>query len=287
MLELSNQSDNIENNSTGEEIIVNQEEETPQEKKAAKLRAPRRLVSVREELRQIKSIEETGRRKQFVFARYVLIITSTCLTGLGIYILIKHDDYLGEEYNFDYSKTLLVFLCMYTSGLIGIFLISYILGIFINICFGCCYFKTEPTKKENVNQFDVEQNSNEAGIDRKDTKLLANVVVEADRIRILPYAMSVFIVLTITLYFIALPFSCFIFYALITDQTYENYTKFWPIYASCLLSFLNGLIILIVLIVMVCMQRKTNDILKKNMDLDENHITELRNEVRSALKNAK
>ena len=49
MLELSNQSDNIENNSTGEEIMVNQEEETPQEKKAAKLRAPRRLVSVREE----------------------------------------------------------------------------------------------------------------------------------------------------------------------------------------------------------------------------------------------
>ena len=135
MLELSNQSDNIMSNSTGGEIILNQEDETPQEKKAIKLRAPRRLVSVREELRQIKSIEETGRRKQFVFARYVLIITSICLTGLGIFILIKYDDYLGEEYNFDHRVTLLVFLCMYTSGIIGNFLISYILGIFINICF--------------------------------------------------------------------------------------------------------------------------------------------------------
>ena len=279
--------------------MLKQDDEISQSKKGPKLHAPRRLVSVKDELRQIKEIEETGKKKQFVFARYTLIFSSICLTILGCYILFNHEDYLGKKYNFDYSKLLLLFLCLYTSGIIGIFVISYILGIFINICFGCCYFKTPQTKKItqksnnyidptlSTNQFNVEQISNEITIDGTDTNVLANVVVEADRIRILPYTMSVFIVLTIILYFFALPFSCFIFYELITDQIYEDYIKFWPLYIACFLSFLNGVIILAVLIVMVCMQRKTNDLLRKNMELDENHITELRNEVRIALKNAK
>ena len=298
MLELPEQSEDVEKNTAGKAMMIKQDDETSKNKKT-KLRAPRRLVSVREELRTIKQIEDSGSRKQFVFARYLLIITSICLTVLGCYILFNHEEYLGEKIDFDYSKTLLVFLCIYTSGIIGTFIISYILGIFISICFRCCYFKAEPAKKEpqksaefidptvSTNQFNIEQLPNENNIDENDTNILANVVVEADRITILPYAMNVFIILTIVLYFAALPFAGFVFYVLITDQYLGDIKKYWPLYTACILSFLNGLIILIVLLVMLCITKRSNDILKKNMELDENHITELRNEVRLALKNAK
>lgn len=280
-------------------VIINQEFGNDNQSKKIekkKLRKPKRMVKIKEELKKIKSIEESGgKTKHFVCARFSLLFIDICTTILGIYILFNKEDYLSDKYDFDYSGLLFVFICFSTSNIFGILIVSFFLGFIVYLLFKCFYFRKKMIKnlKKNIENSDVSLTTNELKIEKKDLFNNQgedigdiNAGIDADQYKLVPYAMTAFIILHIILYFIALPFSSFIFYTLITDQIYEDLGKFWPVYLICLLSFLSGVIIVAVLVAMILMQRKTNDILKRTMELDENRIIDLRNRVRDEMKKA-
>ena len=111
--------------------------------------------------------------------------------------------------------------------------------------------------------------------------------VNADKVTFFPYTMTIFIILTIAFYFIALPLSIILLVKLWNDDIYQDKEKFWPLYAFVSTNLINGILIVVVFLHMFIVKRKENSILKKNMEINENKITEYRNEVREALKNAK
>ena len=111
--------------------------------------------------------------------------------------------------------------------------------------------------------------------------------VNADKVTFFPYTMTIFIILTIAFYFIALPLSIILLVKLWNDDVYQDKEKFWPLYAFVSTNLINGILIVVVFLHMFIVKRKENSILKKNMEINENKITEYRNEVREALKNAK
>ena len=111
--------------------------------------------------------------------------------------------------------------------------------------------------------------------------------VNADKVTFFPYTMTIFIILTIAFYFIALPLSIILLVKLWNDDIYQDKEKFWPLYAFISTNLINGILIVVVFLHMFIVKRKENSILKKNMEINENKITEYRNEVREALKNAK
>ena len=111
--------------------------------------------------------------------------------------------------------------------------------------------------------------------------------VNADKVTFFPYTMTIFIILTIAFYFIALPLSIILLVKLWNDEVYQDKEKFWPLYAFISTNLINGILIVVVFLHMFIVKRKENSILKKNMEINENKITEYRNEVREALKNAK
>ena len=111
--------------------------------------------------------------------------------------------------------------------------------------------------------------------------------VNADKVTFFPYTMTIFIILTIAFYFIALPLSIILLVKLWNDDVYQDKEKFWPLYAFISTNLINGILIVVVFLHMFIVKRKENSILKKNMEINENKITEYRNEVREALKNAK
>ena len=111
--------------------------------------------------------------------------------------------------------------------------------------------------------------------------------VNADKVTFFPYTMTIFIILTIAFYFIALPLSIILLVKLWNDEVYQDKEKFWPLYAFISTNLINGILIVVVFLHMFIVKRKENSILKKNMEINENEITEYRNEVREALKNAK
>ena len=111
--------------------------------------------------------------------------------------------------------------------------------------------------------------------------------VNADKVTFFPYTMTIFIILTIAFYFIALPLSIILLVKLWNDEVYQDKEKFWPLYAFVSTNLINGILIVVVFLHMFIVKRKENSILKKNMEINENKITEYRNEVREALKNAK
>ena len=109
----------------------------------------------------------------------------------------------------------------------------------------------------------------------------------ADKVTLLPYIFTIFIILSIIYYFIALPSSIILLLKLWDDPYYGDKKEYWVLYTFIFANLINGVLILIVFLHMFFVKRIQNRILKNSMDLDENLIKNLRKEVREALKNAK
>lgn len=67
---------------------------------------------------------------------------------------------------------------------------------------------------------------------------------------------------------------------------YRDKAEYWPLYVFVFTNLVKGVLIVIVFIHMFCAKRIENNILKKNMELNEKRIEELRDEVVHAIKNA-
>ena len=110
--------------------------------------------------------------------------------------------------------------------------------------------------------------------------------VNADKVTLLPYTMTIFIIISIAYSFLALPLSIFLLIKLYDDTEYRDLKEYWALYAFIIANLINGILYVIVFFHMFLVKRKENSILKKNMELDENLIKNIRAEVREALKKA-
>ena len=268
-------------------------------KKKTVLRAPPRSVELVSTLDTIKVHERIGEVKHYFYVRIILIITGLISIILGIYMLLNFNDYF--EVDFDYHKLLLIFLYIYFPSGIGIFLLSFILSIFIYLFFWCCQKEKihgaplydETDQSESIADFKTDDidDGNKGKKRKADKKKLSGereyIGVNADKVTLLPYTMTIFILISIAYSFLALPLSIFLLIKLYDDTEYRDLKEYWVLYIFIIANLINGILYVIVFFHMFLVKRKENSILKKNMELDENLIKNIRTEVREALKKAK
>lgn len=267
-------------------------------KKKTVLRAPPRSVELVSTLDTIKVHIKIGEVKHYFYVRITLIITGLISIILGIYMLLNFNDYF--EVDFDYRKLLLIFVYIYFPSGIGIFLLSFILSIFIYLFFWCCQKEKiygaplydEADKSESIADFKTDDIDigNKEKKRKEDKKKLSGereyIGVNADKVALLPYTMTIFIIISIAYSFLALPLSILLLIKLFDDTEYGDLKEYWVLYFFIIANLINGILYVIVFFHMFLVKRKENSILKKNMELDENLIKSIRAEVREALKKA-
>ena len=272
------------------------------------LRAPRKQ-DITSTLNTIKVIQRTGEVKHYFYVRIILIITDIMSLASGIYILINFNDYLRVD--FDYRNLLLFFMYIYAPSAIGIFLLAIIISLFVYFFF-CCFEKEkiygknlydeaeqsvimEEYKKQftgehdNIGSVDITKES--ISVQQPDAYLVMTGETEyigfnADKVTLFPYMVTIYVILTIFFYFVALPLSIILIVKLWDDEEYKNKEEYWVLYVFVFTNLVKGVLIVVVFIHMFCVKRIENSILKKNMELNEKLIKELRNEVELAIKNA-
>lgn len=111
--------------------------------------------------------------------------------------------------------------------------------------------------------------------------------VNADRVTLLPYTMSIAIIITIAFYFMALPLSIILLKKLWKHEMYKDKKHFWALYTFIFANLANGILIVIVFIHMFVVKRKKNWLFERGMDMDDKMISNIRAEVRESLKKAK
>ena len=272
------------------------------------LRAPRKQ-DINSALDTLKVYQRTGEIKHYFYVRIILIITEIVSLVSGIYILVNFNDYLKVD--FDYHNLLLIFLYVYAPSAIGIFIIATFFSLFIYL-FYCCFEKEKIYGKslydEEEQSMVMEEykkqftggNEKTESIDthrdsipvQKDAYLVQTGETEyigfnADKVTLFPYMVTIYVILTIFFYFVALPLSIILLVNIWDHQDYRNRAEYWVLYAFVFTNLVKGILIVIVFIHMFCVKRIENNILKKNMELNEQKITDLRNEVVQAIKNAK
>ena len=250
------------------------------------LRAPPRSVELTSTLDKIKVHQKLGEQKHYFYVRVTLIITDIISLAFGIFILVKFKKFISESFN--YRKLLIFFVYVYSPSAIGIFLVSLVLSIFV-YCFFCCCEKQKIHGAPLYDESDITMSlgtlkESEEGKDNKFEVKEEYIGINADKVTLLPYTMTIFVIMTIVFYFVALPLSIILLTKMWEDSVYKDKKKYWPLYVFVSANLVNGVLIVIVFFHMFLVKRIENSILKKNMEIDENMITSLRNEVRNALK---
>ena len=276
------------------------------EKKSV-LRAPRKQ-SMNLALNELKVFQTIDTIKHYFYVRVILIFSEIVSLASGIYILVYFNDYLKIE--FDYQNLLLFFIYIYTPSAISIFILASIVSLFIYLF----YFCFEKEKIYGKNLYDEEEQSiimenfkkqlsedneksesidvrNESIPEQKDAYLVQTGETEyvgfnADKVTLFPYMVTFYIILTIAFYLVAFPLSIILLVQLWDHRDYRDKVEYWALYVFAFSNLLKGVLIVIVFIHMFCAKRIENNILKKNMELNEKRIEELRDEVVQAIKNA-
>ena len=273
------------------------ESDLPEGAKKTILRAPPRSVELVSTLDTIKVNQRLGEQKHYFYVRITLVITGLASIALGIYILMNFDFFFNKSYNINYRKSLLLFFYIYFPSAFSIMIVSLIISLIIYTSFCCC----EKEKIHGAPLYDEYDASNSlaslnsieesnSGLDTKKTgsiEVKEYIGVNADKVTLLPYTLTVFVIITIIFYFIALPYSINLLVNLWKDPVYHDKNKFWALYALIVTNLIDGVLIVVVFIHMFCVKRIENNILKKNMELNEELIESLRTEVREALQKAK
>ena len=281
------------------------QDEYPNSKQKTVLRAPARQVEMHSYFKKIKHYHSLGEDKHYFYVRITLIITDIISLGLGIYILSRFDHFLGKEFDFKSRNLLLFFIylfycCFENEKIHGSPLFD---ENDTSLSFGGLNQDYEEGKQK-ANQEEDEDEEKHGGIDgmiddensykKKNNNKMEEVKIRgeyiginADKVTLLPYTMTIFVILTIVFYFVALPLSIILLKKLWKHQVYKEKKHFWALYTFIFDNLVNGVLIVVVFFHMFIVKRIENNILKSNMELDEEQLKSIRSEVREALKRAK
>ena len=150
------------------------------------------------------------------------------------------------------------------------------------------YLLKSSNKKRNIDDNLNQSNENKRKDSSKEPQIKEEYIgINADKVTLFPYTVTIFVIMTIIFYFVALPLSIILLIKLLKDTIYGDIFDFLSLYIFIFANLVNGILIVIVFFHMFIVKRKENSILKKNMEINESKIRNYRREVAEALKNAK
>lgn len=223
----------------------------------------------------IDSVPEISKQKE-LFLRSGLIIINVISLLLGFYILFHPSHYFPKNSKFEHTTSLHFFLILYSLGMIGSLILAFIISSGIKI-----FFQMKNGNKNN--------NNNQKGLiyceENHSVDSFSNINNNINEIGIIPYTLTIFIVITIVIYFICLPYALCLFIDLVKDKLYCKVSDYGFLYIFIGVNAIAGGILVYILFVMIFAKRK-GSLRKKNMDIDDNNIQKIRNEIKNAIQNA-
>ena len=213
------------------------------------------------------------KEKKVYFLRISLIIINIISLISGFYLYENRLYYLSQEYKFDYRKYLFIFIILYSLGMIGTVIFSFLLAILLKIfifIINLCFEESKPLiKNEEIHS----ENS------------FRFINSKANKISIIPYAFTFFIIFTANLYLIGLPYSIFLLIFMNKNIYYSNYKDFSLLYIFVIINTIAGFILFYILLIIV-FARRDGSFRQRNFFIDDNNLDNLRNEIRGAMDKA-
>jgi hypothetical protein len=178
----------------------------------------------------------------------------------GIFLLINKDYYFSNDYNFKYLNLLIIFVYVYTIGILSAIIISFVLSIFIFIILkiiNCC-------KKKKQNNMHLGNN--------------------IDEISFLNLCISISTLIIIFLYLLTLLYGIFLIIKMRKNINYKDYLKFFFLYSFILINILLGLSLFIKFLKKLFTKQKTSNRVK-HYKLEEEYIENIEKEINQAFNN--
>ena len=235
---------------------------------------PNQNNNLRNSLSSINSNPELRNNKIF-YLRISLIIINFISLILGYYIYKDKEYYLKKEYNFEYYNYLLLFVLIYSLGMIFTLIIAFILAIIIKTFF--IILKLCSKNNDNNSLIKEERNPSENSI--------RYINAQADEISIIPYTLTLFVVITAVIYFFCLPYSIFLLIFLHNDKTYSSLNNFRMLYSFLVINLIAGLIMFYVILIIIFVKRE-GSLRKRKISIDDNNLQNIKDEIKEAMQKA-
>ena len=194
----------------------------------------------------------------------IIIINSFCSLILGLYIIFNKAFYFNIKYNFSHENFLYYYIIIFTFGIFGISLLSFLFTLIIKLISfikKCCRTNNNNT----LNLSDLEN---------------------SDNIAVIPYTLTITIFLGIILYLLGFPFSFYLIYIMIRNNYYYKIMEFFVLYLFIFINDISGGIFIFVLYSFI--KAKTQSSFRiTSFDYDEDNLMNVYKEVKDAINLAK
>ena len=226
---------------------------------------------IRNSLSSIDSNPELGDKRTF-YLRISLIIINIISAILGCYIIKYKDYFLDSEYNFEYPEPLLIYILLYSLGMISTFIFAFIFSLLIK----CLAFIGNLFSNNDKNLLIK-------GDDRQPSENSFRYInYHSDEIGIIPYTITWFIVATAIIYFLSLPYSLFLLIFLQKNKIYSSLNDFRALYLFLVINFIAGLILFYVILI-IAFAKREGSLRKKKLSINDKNLENLREEIRGAM----
>ena len=215
------------------------------------------------------------KNKRIFYLRISLILINVISLILGIYIWKDKEYYLNPEYNFEYQELLLIFIILYSLGMLSTFFVALIFSLIIKLF---VFIASIFLNKDNISLIKGEENPPSENSFRY-------IKSHSDKIGLVPYTITWFVVTTVIIYFLSLPYSIFLLIFLQKNKTYENINNFRVLYSFLIINFIAGIILFYVILIITFVKRE-GSFRKEKISIDDNNLENLKEEIRGALQKA-
>jgi len=193
---------------------------------------------------------------------FKIFFISMCIVCsiFGIFLLINKDYYFSNDYNFKYLNLLIIFVYVYTIGILSAIIISFFLSIFIFIILkiiNCC-------KKKKQNNMHLGNN--------------------IDEISFLNLCISISTLIIIFLYLLTLLYGIFLIIKMRKNINYKDYLKFFFLYSFIIINILLGFSLFILFLKKLFTKQKTSNRVK-HYKLEEEYLENIEKEINQAFNN--
>ena len=222
------------------------------------------------------SIQEISQNKEICIRRILILINIASLF-IGGYILNFRDHFLNPDYKFKNYYALYFFIIAYTLGMILALILSFFTALIVKVIY---FFKN---KGHSTEKSTIDTNNNLILDEQAHSRISVFVMTnKQNEIALFPFTFSYFLVFTIGIYFISLPYSFFLLINLFRDKTYSNVISFFWLYIFLGINLIAGLMMFISLCYMVCAKR-SGSVRKFEYPIDNDNVEKIRNEVAEAI----
>ena len=219
------------------------------------------------------SVQEISSKNRYILS-FSLIIINIFTFILGIYILYNNNYYLNPDYKFSNHISLYVFIIMYSSGMLSALIISFLFSLIAKLIFQFINNNNSPDKSK----LDLINSENEHT--RLSIFVLNN---KQNEIALIPFTFSYFIIFTIAIYFIALPYAFILLIKLFQNDFLCKVFSFFLLYLFLVINLFVGLIMVLLLFYIVFVKKRGN-VRKQDFNIDNSNLDNIKNEIRNAMK---